>query len=174
MDSDSLLKVDFTSSRSRPATLVGAVFAVLMLLMSCSQEEQSVPAEEDLTVAIIMDPMLNDASEVLWDSAGFIDTYDGTIDLTPSTPEGWQAVIDASNRIDEVSVLLLEERYSLNRAAWNAMSVSLTQATNRARSAVETQDGDELFQAGAQLYQVCVACHSTFWSNNRFTEETPN
>ncbi len=140
---------------------------VLLLVYGCSQKT-TIEIEEVPTLAHVMDPLLNDASEVFWDSAGFIDTYEGTTDLTPTTEEGWQKVIDAADEITRLSAVLQEERYSLNRPAWNELSKSLIAAADRGRQSVVNRDGAELFEAGAQLYQVCVACHQAFWSNNRF------
>lgn len=146
------------------------VVSMLLLLTACSSEVE-VKTETPPTTAHVMDPLLNDASEVFWDSAGFIDTYEGTTDLTPTTEEGWQKVLDAADEITRLSEVLQEERHSLNRDAWNVLSASLVDAADRGRVAVANKDGAELFEAGAQLYQVCVACHQTFWSNNRFSIE---
>ena len=141
---------------------------MVLFLIGCSQQLSS-DVEEQPTLAHVMDPLLNEASEVFWDSAGFIDTYEGTIDLTPTTEEGWQKVIDAADEITRLSSVIQEERYSLNRPAWNEISSLLVIAADRGRRSVADRDGAELFKAGADLYQVCVACHQAFWSNNRFT-----
>ena len=144
------------------------IVCVALLLSGCAPKTTS-EIEEQPTLAHVMEPVLNDASEVFWDSAGFIDTYEGTTDLTPTTEEGWQKVIDAADEITRLSGVLQEERYSLNRPAWNEISGLLAVAADRGRQSVVDRDGAELFEAGAQLYQVCVACHQSFWSNNRFT-----
>ena len=146
-----------------------SVFVCVTLLLTGCAPQTTSEIEEAFTLAHLMDPLLNDASEVFWDSAGFIDTYEGTIDLTPTTEEGWQKVIDAADEITRISALLQEERYSLNRPAWNEISGLLVVAADRGRQSVVDRDGAELFEAGAQLYQVCVACHQAFWSNNRFS-----
>ena len=145
-----------------------AVVCATMLLFGCSQQATS-ESEEAPTLAHVMDPLLNDASEVFWDSAGFIDTYEGTTDLTPTTDEGWQKVADAADEITRLSAVLQEERYSLNRPGWNALSEMLVSVADRGRQSVVDRDGEALFEVGAELYQVCVACHQSFWSNNRFT-----
>lgn len=147
---------------------VGALVSASMLIFGCAPQGSS-DGEEPQTLAHVMDPLLNEASEVFWDSAGFIDTYEGTTDLTPTTEEGWQKVIEAADEITRLSAVLQEERYSLNRPAWNELSQMLVFAADRGRQSVVDRDGAELFEAGAQLYQVCVACHQAFWSNNRFT-----
>ena len=139
-----------------------------LLVYGCSPESSS-QVEETPTLVHVMDPLINGASEVFWDSAGFIDTYEGTTDLTPTTEEGWQKVIEAADEITRLSAVLQQERYSLNRPAWNELSNMLVAAADRGRQSVIDRDGAELFQAGAQLYQVCVACHQAFWSNNRFS-----
>ena len=160
----------FIQIRERVALSVrsSALVCITLFLCGCSPQATS-ETEGPPTLAHVMDPLLNDASEVFWDSAGFIDTYEGTTDLTPTTEEGWQKVIDAADEITRLSAVLQDERYSLNRPAWNELSQMLVIAADRGRQSVIDRDSAELFEAGAQLYQVCVACHQTFWSNNRFT-----
>ncbi len=156
------------SARVFPPLRFCVVVCTSMLLIGCAPSSTS-ETEEQSTLAHVMEPLLNDASEVFWDSAGFIDTYEGTTDLTPTTEEGWQAIIVAADEIARLSAVLQEERYSLNRPAWNELSGMLVLAADRGRQSAHDRDGAELFEAGAQLYQVCVACHQSFWSNNRFS-----
>lgn len=149
------------------------LFGFALFFVSCgdtpedhrNQEEGPVRSE----LAIVMDPKLNEASEVLWDSAGYIDTYEGTTDLTPTTPEGWQAVVDASDLIIEISKVLKDPKYSQERPGWNQLADALALAAGQNKDAALEENGEKLFQAGADLYQVCVACHQVFWSNNRFS-----
>ena len=143
----------------------------LVLLGSCAEQPSTEVSEDAPTLAHVMDPLLNQASEVFWDSAGFVDTYEGTTDLTPTTDEGWQNVLNAADEIERLSVVLQQDRYSLNRPAWNAFSEMLAIEADNGREAVQNRDGAALFQVGADLYQVCVACHQTFWSNNRFSDD---
>lgn len=151
------------------------LLGLVLFVGGCAQDTgteldaSTTESEESMTTAHLMDPLLNTASEVFWDSAGFVDTYEGTTDLTPTTDEGWQKVLDAADEIDSLSATLKEEAHSLNRSAWNALADSLIVASDSGRQAALNRDGAALFQAGADLYQVCVACHQTFWSNNRFT-----
>ncbi|MYD42816.1 MAG: hypothetical protein F4W90_02875 [Gammaproteobacteria bacterium] len=154
----------------RGTTLLIAFVALFIALVGCAPSEPNA-VDEQPTTARLMDPLLNTASEVFWDSAGFIDTYEGTTDLTPTTAEGWQKVLEAADEIDALSAMLKQERYSLNRAAWNVLADNLIAASESGRQAALARDGAALFQAGADLYQVCVACHQTFWSNNRFTSD---
>ena len=144
------------------------VCCIAVLCFGCANGSDVADSEAP-TTAYIMDPMLDSAAEVFWDSAGFIDTYEGTTDLSPTTDEGWQRISDAADNIDQISAQLREERYSLNRPAWIQLSSGLVDAAERGRRAALDRDADELFEAGAQLYQVCVACHQAYWSNNRFS-----
>ena len=165
----------------RTVSLMVLLFVFAIMSTGCAQQEDSGSTTElaadseseepKSELAYLMDQQLNIQSEVYWDNAGFIDSYGGTVDLTPTTDEGWQAILNASNEIDALSEELKKAEYSEERAGWIQMAEALKSATARARASVEARDGDELFQAGAQLYQVCVACHQTYWSNNRFTIE---
>ncbi len=151
-------------------SILFCLLCLMALINGCSSDTVS-DNEKVTSTAYLMDPKLNDASEVFWDSAGFIDTYEGTTDLSPTTEAGWQRVVEAADEITRLSAVLQEEQYSLNRPAWNVFAKSLVTASDRGRRAAENRDSAELFEAGAQLYQVCVACHQAFWSNNRFTVE---
>ena len=163
--------------KSKKVTYVAhALFGLATLILaSCAGDDTTTQASPDEEVvversatAILMDEDLNAAAEVLWDSAGFIDTYEGTTDLTPTTDEGWNAVFSATDRLTELSEILKDVQHSQGRPGWDQISSGMAVAAEQARTAAHEQDGEKLFDAGAQLYKVCVACHQVFWSNNRF------
>ena len=128
------------TNRERVTYRVGffAFIFATTLLYGCSPE--STPSvEEQQTLAHVMDPLLNEASEVFWDSAGFIDTYEGTTDLTPTTDEGWQKVLDAADEITRLSAsssgrTILIESTGLERTVGNAGRCSRTWQTRRDQS----------------------------------------
>jgi len=45
---------------------------------------------------------------------------------------------------------------------WVEYSNGLAAMANKAFTAAGNQDADALFQAGADLYQVCLACHQQY------------
>jgi cytochrome c2 len=56
--------------------------------------------------------------------------------------------------------------------AWLIYAEGLSEAGILAMEAAATQNEDDFFQAGAQLYSVCTACHQAYNPdiNNRFDE----
>ena len=47
-------------------------------------------------------------------------------------------------------------------AEWNTYAKQLTERALEAKAAAEKQDKPAMFEAGARLYEVCVACHQKF------------
>jgi hypothetical protein len=48
-------------------------------------------------------------------------------------------------------------------ADWIAYARGLHATGRQAMAAAEARDADALFEAGGQLYQACVACHTRYW-----------
>jgi len=106
--------------------------------------------------------MLEPAADVLWDNAGFIITADGEQDLQPTTQAGWDKVRDAATVVAEAGNLLMMPGYAADSGDWTEYASGLVMAGNRAREAAQAKDADALFQAGANLYSVCLACHNRY------------
>ena len=67
--------------------------------------------------------------------------------------------------ISESAFLLSRPQISKNREEWIAVSGLLKVVGDKAFEAAEQQDVEELFRVGAELYQVCVACHQTYMTD---------
>jgi hypothetical protein len=106
--------------------------------------------------------VLEPAADVVWDSAGSIITIDGEEDLAPQTDEEWSHVRNQAAVIAEAGNLLMLPGRAIDDGAWMEYSGGLREAGIRLMKAAEVQDADELFDAGAGLYQVCLACHMTY------------
>jgi len=140
---------------------IAAALAAL-LTVGCAQEEA--PATQYRGIADVHQTMiwiLEPAADVIWDSAGFIITVEGEQDLTPTTVEGWLKVVNAAAVVAETGNLLMMP----SRAAgddWLEYAGGLVEAGTVALEAAQKQDGKALFDAGGQIYQVCLACHSQY------------
>ena len=110
-------------------------------------------------MAYILDP----AAEVIWDSAGFVITEEGEFNLEPTDQEGWDKVKYGAKVISESSYLLSKPERALDNTQWVTLSMALKAIGERAFKAAENEDSEDLFKIGAELYQVCVACHQTYW-----------
>lgn len=136
-----------------------SLFATLFLINSTLvfAEEGDHSQIHDL-MAHLLDP----AAEAIWDSAGFVITEDGESSLEPKNQEEWDRVLYGAKVISESAFLLSRPEISKNREDWITVSGLLKVVGDQAFEAAEKQDVEALFEIGADLYQVCVACHQTY------------
>jgi len=73
--------------------------------------------------------------------------------------------------VESGNMLALPNRAEDNDA-WMIYSKGLSSAGLMAMEAAATQNKEDFFQAGAQLYSVCTACHQAYDPdiNNRFDD----
>ena len=110
-------------------------------------------------MAYVLDP----AAEAIWDSAGFVITEEGETNLAPTNQEGWDKVKHGAKVISESSYLLSMPERAVDQAQWVALSMALKGMGEKAFKAAENEDSEALFEIGAELYQLCVACHQIYW-----------
>ena len=144
--------------------IVGALAATILLL-SCTREtgnELPVQVVGDMhdTMTWVLDP----AADVVWESAGWIITAEGTQDLTPMSEEGWDRVRHSAAVLAESGNLLLLPHLApeTNAEAWIEFSRGMTRVAQEALAAVDAKDSDALFETGGHLYNVCLACHQVY------------
>ena len=119
--------------------------------------------EEHSEIHDLMAYVLDPAAEAIWESAGYVITEEGEFNLEPTDQEGWDKVKYGAKVISESSYLLSKPERALDRTQWVALSTALKGMGERAFKAAENEDSEDLFKIGAELYQVCVACHQTYW-----------
>ena len=148
------------------------------LLVGCSNEQSEEPATAEagyntqLDTQQIMSLVLEPASDILWDSAGWVMDAAGYEDLYPTTDEGWDFVrAQAAIVVESGNMLALPGRAEDNDA-WMIYSEGLSEAGLLAMKAAAEQNEEDFFQAGAQLYSVCTACHQAYNPdiNSRFVD----
>ena len=148
------------------------------LLVGCSNEQSEELAASEavyntqLDTQQIMSLVLEPASDILWDSAGWVMDAAGYEDLYPTTDEGWDFVrAQAAIVVESGNMLALPGRAEDNDA-WMIYSEGLSEAGLLAMKAAAEQNEEDFFQAGAQLYSVCTACHQAYNPdiNSRFVD----
>ena len=125
---------------------------------------QLLASEEDSEVHDLMAYVLDPAAEAIWDSAGFVITEEGETNLAPTNQEGWDKVKHGAKVISESSYLLSMPERAVDQAQWVALSMALKGMGEKAFTAAENKDSEALFEIGAELYQICVACHQIYWN----------
>ena len=136
---------------------------VLAALAGCAEPQQTetIPYQATSTVHDFMVWGLEPAADVIWDSAGFVLTEEGEIDLQPTTQEGWDAVRNAAAVLAESGNLLQIPGHSRG-ADWNEISAGMTRTSVLLIKAAENKNDQEVFDYGGQLYNVCVSCHQLY------------
>ena len=106
--------------------------------------------------------LLTPASEAIWESSGYVITEEGEFSLEPTNEEEWERVLYGAKVITESASLLSIPSRSKNRNEWIVFAGLLEEVGQKAFDAAERKDVDALFDIGAELYQVCVACHQVY------------
>ncbi len=147
-----------------------ALLAGFSLLVACSAPEESgsntastgTSFNTTLDIAQVMTLVLEPASDILWDSGGWVLDASGYEELYPTTDEGWDYVrAQAAVVVESGNMLALPGR-ALDNDAWMIYSEGLSSAGMLAMEAAAAQNKEDFFQAGAQIYSVCSACHQAY------------
>ncbi len=137
--------------------------AVGATLAACEAPPPPPPYVSVTELPEVMNWILDPAADVLWDSAGAIITEAGTEDLAPTTDAGWDHARNNAATVAEVGNLLMLPHLAKDRRDWIEIAQGLVRAGVAARDAATAHDADALFEAGANLYNVCVSCHQLYW-----------
>ncbi|HAJ76108.1 MAG TPA: hypothetical protein DCM64_06590 [Gammaproteobacteria bacterium] len=159
---------------------VGLITLTATLIAACSAPEETSEATATestyntaLNMVDLMVLVLEPASDILWDSGGWVVDASGYEELYPTTDEGWEYVRSQAAIVVESGNLLALPGRAEDNDAWMIYSEGLSEAGMLAMQAAAEQNKDDFFQAGAQLYSVCTACHQAYNPDilNRFDEE---
>lgn len=138
--------------------------------VACSDPPGTAPAatpyRASLGTADFMNWVLDPAADVIWGSAGTITTLDGEEDLAPTTEAEWDAVRNAAALIAESGNLLMLPGRAVDDGDWMELSQGLITVGERAIAAAEARDDEQLFDVGGQIYNVCLACHQRYISED--------
>ena len=110
----------------------------------------------------LMAHLLTPASEAIWESSGYVITEEGEFSLEPTSEEEWQRVLYGAKVITESAYLLNIPSRSKDRKEWIIFSNLLKDVGEKAFEAAEEKNVESLFEIGAELYQVCEACHQVY------------
>lgn len=146
------------------STSLSAVL-VCLLLGGCGQQSAPSPFDNTHSTHDVMTWVLDPAADHVWASAGQIITEAETVDLAPTTDEGWDQVRYSATVVAEAGNLLMLPAHARDQRDWMEISHGLFQAGVLAEQAAQAQDADALFDAGGVIYNVCVACHQLYAAN---------
>ena len=141
--------------------------AALAALTACSPRPSSgggaADFNTDLPMTEYMGHVVDPAAFMYWKNSGTVVDEKGEHDLTPTTDEGWDVLVTGATMLVEAgNVLQLPGRVRAPEADWNKYAQMLSERAMIARAAAEKHDKAAVFEEGAKVYEVCVACHEQF------------
>ena len=152
-------------NRLRPTLLSALLFATLSACSAPAPEAVNGTEANynvELDIAQLMSLVLEAASDMLWDSGGWVLDASGYEELYPTTDDGWAFVRAQAAIVVEAGNMLALPGRAEDDDAWMIYSEGLSEAGIMAMEAAEAQDKEAFFQAGGQLYSVCTACHQSY------------
>lgn len=161
------------------------IMLLLLPLAACNEAPQEsadagqMPDSErytlDLDMLQFMELVLEPVADGLWDSAGWIDDIEqGYFELYPTTDEGWAEVQHSAAMVVEAGNALALPSRAYDDDAWLTYARAMSNVGLQAMEAAEARSEEDLFQAGAQLYSVCTACHQAYNPElSRFVDGEP-
>lgn len=155
--------------------LVRSALAILTagLMVSCGEQTSSGASAStstteshfdlQLDMQAFMNDVLDPVSDVLWDYAGWIDDINtGYEELYPKNDAEWLLVRQKAAQLIEAGNALALPGRAVDNDAWITYSNALSTAAALAYDSAQTQNREDFFQAGAQIYSVCTACHQGY------------
>jgi hypothetical protein len=110
----------------------------------------------------LMSEIIEPATEIYWDAVLTITDKNGTVEIAPKTEEEWIAVRNSAYVVAESGNLLMMDPRAKDRGEWIALSQALVEVAQRAIQAAESKNKTAVFDAGAEVYEACVACHAKY------------
>ena len=131
-----------------------------VLLAACSRPEP--PYNVEMPMKEVMGHVLDPAADMIWTASGYEITEAGERDLSPTTQEGWDAVENGATIVAESANLLMLPGRAVDDGPWMQYAAAMAKEAMVAKAAAQEKNRDRLFEAGASLYQSCVACHDKY------------
>ena len=125
--------------------VVFALSTAIAFLSGCSDQtikEPLPPYDHTLDISELMHRVIEPASDIIWDSAGTIDTIDGREDLAPTSDAEWLDTMNAAAVLVEYGNLLKLPSRSENRSDWIEIASGLSAVGHKLIAAAEDTDRD--------------------------------
>jgi hypothetical protein len=137
-------------------------FLTIVLVLSACREAAPPPFKPVADVKQIMTAVLEPAADHYWDAVGWIVDEKGVVAIEPRTPMQWDSVRNDAFVVAESGNLLMIGTRARDQGDWMKFSQDLAEAGQRAMRAAESRDKQAVFDAGAEVYYACTACHEKY------------
>ena len=140
------------------------VLAGGLLAFGCNRPPPAAPPplRPIADVKQLMKSILEPAADEYWDAVGTIEDAKGVVHVAPATEEEWAAVVNSAYVVTEGGNLLMMTGRAKDSGDWMKLSQALIDVGQRAIKAAESKNTQAVFDAGAEVYEACVACHAKY------------
>jgi hypothetical protein len=135
---------------------------LLALLAGCSSAPPPPPFRPVADLKQLMQSVVEPPADEYWDAVGWIEDAGVTHEIAPATAEEWEAVRNHAYAIAESGNLMMIGNRAKDGGEWMQLAVGLVEAGQKAIRAAEARDKDAVFDAGAEVYDACTACHAKY------------
>jgi hypothetical protein len=156
----------------KPVKKLVPLVAVAAVLAGCQPKPATKTAaaappkfNTELPMDEFMGHMVDPAAFMYWRGSGTEETEKGVKQLSPpkEDEEAWDNIVSgATILIAAGNELQLPGRVRAPEAHWVKYAQDLTAEAVLARAAAEKKDPKGVYDEGAKLYEVCVACHEEY------------
>jgi hypothetical protein len=134
-------------------------FIASALASGCSSAPPPPPFKPVADVKQLMASVVDPSADAFWDSVGWIDDAQGTLEIEPKTPEEWDAVRNHAYVVAESGNLLMMSSRAKDGGEWMRLSAALVEAGQKGVRAAEQHNKQGVFDSGAEIYDACTNCH---------------
>ena len=110
----------------------------------------------------LMASVIEPAADEYWDAVGSVVDAKGVKEFAPQTDDEWKAVRDSAYVFTEGGNLLMMSGRAKDTGEWMRLAQALVEVGQRAIKAAESENSKAVFDAGAEVYDACVNCHSKY------------
>ena len=143
--------------------ITAALIAIACVVGGCRATAPPAPVPRAVaSTKQLMEAIVDPAADGIWGPVGTIMTLSGTTELVPANDDEWAAVQHSALALAESGNLLLMPSRSGGNDEWITLSRQLTDLGEKASKAAEAKDPKAIFDLGAEIYDVCTACHRQF------------
>ena len=141
---------------------VWLVLTGALLASGCHRPPPPPPLRPVADVKQLMKSIIEPAADQYWDAVGTIEDANGVVHVAPATEEAWAAVVNSAYVVTEGGNLLMMAGRAKDSGDWMKLSQALIDVGQRAIKAAESKNTQAVFDAGAEVYDACVACHDKY------------
>lgn len=112
-----------------------------------------------LSVAELMNWVIDPAADAVWDSVSWISTLEGDKAIAPKNQKEWEALRSRVATLMEASNLLLTQGRAGDKPNWKNYAQALGASAKKTLAAVQAKDVQAVFDSGTEIEAACETCH---------------